>query len=179
MFALFQLNFHNQYFAAFGNSAALEARAKRLWKEALAPFSDEQILRAARRVVEECEYLPTLHRMIRACEEVLVCQGLPELRAAYLEAATKPSPKNAQPWSHPLVYHAGRATGWELLREAPEAVSFPAFARAWRELVRRHLAGEVFTVDRPALPERPAAPPLDPRRAAAALANLKRLVAEE
>lgn len=154
MFTLFRVNYHNQYHAAFGDVTVLN-QAKRLWKEALAPFSDGQILRAAREVIEGSDYLPTLHRMLTACEGALASEGLPPVMEAYREAANAPSPKNAQAWSHPAVYLAGRQVGWHAMAHLAENRSFPLFAAAYRELIKRVLAGEELAVDRaPALEEK-------------------------
>ena len=153
VFALFQINFHNQYFAAFGNSSGVESQAKRLWKESLQQFSNEQILRAAKKIIEQSEYLPTLHRMIRACEDDLGEQGIPDVRSAYMEAANKPSPKNVQEWSHPIVYHAGKSVGWYAMAHVAEHISYPAFEDIYRDLIKRCLGGEEFTVDKPAMIE--------------------------
>jgi len=131
-------------------------QAKRLWKEALDPFSPAQILAGARLVIEEADYLPTLHRMIRACEDTLAERGLPDCRSAYLEAANAASPKNAQDWSHPAVYHAGRLAGWHNLAQLPEPRSYPLFEKAYRRVIRKVLEGAVLTVDGPAqLPSKP------------------------
>ncbi|MCK9469671.1 MAG: hypothetical protein M0Q49_09665 [Porticoccaceae bacterium] len=177
VFTLFRVNYHNQYHAAFGDVAVLN-QAKRLWKEALAPFSDQQILRAAREVIESSDYLPTLHRMLSACEDSLVSEGLPPVLAAYREAANAPSPKNAQVWSHPAVYLAGRKVGWHNLAHLSESRSFPLFAAAYRELIKRVLAGEELVVDRgPALEDRTRAP-LARDQAREKLRGLKELFAK-
>ncbi len=148
VFTLFRINYHNQYHAAFGDTATLN-QAKRLWKESLGHFNSEQLLRAARKVIEQSDYLPTLNKMLTACEDDLADYGLPDARSAYLEAANKPSPKNAQSWSHPIVYHAGKILGWYAISHVPENVTYPAFVKVYRDLVRRLLAGEDFTVDAP------------------------------
>ncbi len=158
VFTLFRVNYHNQYHAAFGDTTVLN-QAKRLWKETLAPFRDDQILRAARQVIEASDYLPTLHRMLRACEDALASEGLPPVLTAYREAANAPSPKNAQSWSHPAVYLAGRQVGWHHMATLPEGRSFPLYAAAYRELIQRVLAGEELEVDRaPALEEQSGEP---------------------
>jgi len=148
VFSLFRINFHNQYHAAFSDTQVLN-QAKRLWKEALQPFSPSQILAGARRIIEEADYLPTLHRMIRACEDTLRDRGIPDCRSAYLEAANAPSPKIAFDWSHPAVYHAGRIAGWHNLANLPESRSYPLFEQAYRGLIRRVLEGEELRVEAP------------------------------
>ncbi len=153
VFALFRINYHNQYHAAFGDTAVLN-QAKRLWLSSLQIFTPEQVLNGAKAVIEESEYLPTLNRMIRCCESLNQAIGIPTPRDAYLEACNAPSPKIEQNWSHPAVYHAGRVTGWQKLASAPEAESYPEFQKHYRDQVRMAIAGKQLTIERPAkLPE--------------------------
>lgn len=175
VFSLFRINYHNQYHAAFGDTTVLN-QAKRLWKEALAPYDSEHILRAARRVIEESEYLPTLHKMLNACENSLTDLGLPKIRDAYLEAANAASPKNAQRWSHPAVYLAGRQMGWHNLSHLPEAKSWPLFAEAYREQIRQVLAGVTLEIDAPPQLEQKRPPPLPEDQAKQQLDKLKSLL---
>ena len=51
VFALFRLNYHNQYYAAWSDAQQL-GQVKRLWLEALSEFSGELILMGARRAIE-------------------------------------------------------------------------------------------------------------------------------
>ena len=153
MFALFRLNYHNQYYSAWGNDEQL-AQIKKFWLDALAGFSVEQILRGARSCVETSEYLPTLNRMLDACRHALDGLGLPDPRDAYLEACNAATPRNAQPWSHPVVYLAGRDTGWFFLANNSESMSFPVFQQHYRDYCERVQAGEEFVVDAPEALER-------------------------
>ena len=68
VFALFKLNYHNQFYKAFMQSSDLNS-TKRLWLESLAHFPTDVMLRAARSVMETSEFLPTLHTMLKHCEE--------------------------------------------------------------------------------------------------------------
>ncbi len=149
MFALFRLNYHNQYYSAFGDGSQLN-QVKKLWLDSLASHSIEAILLGARHCIETSEYLPTLHRMLECCREAhLKAQGLPEVHAAYREACLAPEPKHAQGWSHPAVYHAGRETGWFLLASSPESKSFPAFERCYRALCDQLAAGATLALPSP------------------------------
>ena len=110
VFALFRINYHNQFYAAFSDTTLLD-QAKRLWLETLGNFGEGIILAAARSVIEQSEYLPTINKMLDACDQQLITLGIPGAREAYLEACNAPGPKIVQSWSHPAVYHAGKATG--------------------------------------------------------------------
>ncbi|NCF19406.1 MAG: hypothetical protein GWP63_14275, partial [Haliea sp.] len=57
MFALFRLNYHNQYYAAFPDAEQLK-QIKKLWLESLADYPVEQILKGAKHAIEHSEYLP-------------------------------------------------------------------------------------------------------------------------
>lgn len=177
VFTLFRINYHNQYHAAFGDVTVLN-QAKRLWKEALAPYGNDHILRAARRVIEQSEYLPTLHKMLSACENSLTDLGLPTVRDAYLEAANAPSPKNVQHWSHPAVYLAGREMGWHNLSHLPEARSWPLFVDAYREQIKKVLAGDTLEIDAPPQLEQQRSPALPREEGSERLRQLKKLLAK-
>ena len=155
VFALFRINFHNQYHAAFGDTQLVN-QAKKLWLQSLGHFSAQQILQGARNVIEQSDYLPTLNRMITTCEEVSSEGGLPSVREAYLEACSAPSPKAAFNWSHPAVYHAGKEAGWFLLANEPETTSYPKFKECYRKLCRQIANGEEFLPPESLLEQQPA-----------------------
>lgn len=153
VFALFRINYHNQYYAAFKDNELLN-QARRLWLNSLAQFAPETILRGARKVIEESEYLPTLHRMIRACQGDPSKFGLVDAHQAYVEACRAPSPKAAFAWSHPAVYHAGCASDWYFLTTNAEKTAFPIFERHYLKLCERVMNGtELPAPNVPALPE--------------------------
>lgn len=155
VFALFRLNYHNQYYAAFPDAEQLK-QIKKLWLESLADYGVSQLLAGAKRAIEGSEYLPTLNRMHRCCREAAADLGLPTARAAYEEACAAPSPKAAQPWSHAAVYLAGRDSGWFTLSNKPEAATWPLFRDHYERYCARVLAGEAL--------ELPPAPALEQDR---------------
>jgi hypothetical protein len=154
VFALFRLNYHNQFYAAYPDSEPLN-QVKKLWLEALASFPIEQILRGARHAIENSEYLPTLNRMLESCHDSLRAYGLPDARSAFVEACTARSPRSAQAWSHAAVYLAGRDCGWFFLSNNTENITWPGFRDRYRDYCSRVMAGEVLEVPAPAaLPAR-------------------------
>lgn len=153
VFALFRINYHNQYYKAYNDDAVL-SQIKKLWLESLVQFEPRTILRGARKVIEESEYLPTLNRMIRACQGDPEAFGLPDARTAYIEACRAPSPKSAWHWSHAAVYHAGLASDWFFLANNSEKIAFPVFERHYQRLCEKVMNGvELPVPDAPALPE--------------------------
>ena len=152
MFALFRLNYHNQFYAAWPDKEQLN-HVKKLWLEALCGYPDEQVLRGARHAIENSEYLPTLNRMLESCQEALRELGLPDARTAYLEACNAASPRSARTWSHPAVYLAGRDSDWFFLTAEPEAKTWPVFQASYHHYCQRVMAGEQLTIPAPeALP---------------------------
>jgi hypothetical protein len=152
VFALFRLNYHNQFYAAYPDSEQVN-QVKKLWLEALGDFPVEQILRGAKHAIETSEYLPTLYRMLESCQEALQNYGLPAARAAYLEACKAGTPKTAQRWSHPAVYLAGKDADWFLLAGEPEQKTWPLFRDAYQHWCGRVMAGEKLEIAAPeALP---------------------------
>ena len=152
VFALFRINYHNQYYKAYNDDSVL-AQIKKLWLESLVQFEPQTILRGARKVIEESEYLPTLNRMIRACQGNPETFGLSDAHIAYIEACRAPSPKAAYAWSHPAVYHAGVASDWFFLANNSEKVAFPIFERHYKYLCEKVMSGHELTLpNAPALP---------------------------
>lgn len=149
VFALFQINYHNQYYSAFGDNTKSENLAKNLWLNKLKQFSAETICGAAEKIIAENDYLPTLHKMLTACRQVGMPKGLPSPRSAYNEACNKPSPKAAQHWSHAAVYLAARDCGWHMLGNEIERKALPLFEEIYLQYCERVLSGETFTIERP------------------------------
>ena len=153
VFALFRINYHNQYYSAFKDNELLN-QARRLWLNSLAQFAPETILRGARKVIEESEYLPTLHRMIRACQGDPEKFGLVDAHAAYVEACRASTPKAAFAWSHPAVYYAGCASDWYFLASNAEKIAFPIYERHYLKMCERVMNGEQLPApNAPALPQ--------------------------
>lgn len=154
VFAELELAYHNQFHKAFGQEGAL-ALAKKYWLGVLAEYRPEVILRAVRHVVRSSEYLPSIAAITRACEDAHTLFGLPSAEAAYVEACCAAEPKAAQEWSHPAVFRAGEATGWQVLAGEPRVRAFPLFEYHYGVLCRAVIAGERLDVPVvPALPEK-------------------------
>ena len=148
IFAQFEFAYHNQFHKAFPQSQD-QIIAKKFWLDSLREFSPAQIVAAARQVVREQPYLPSLSTMVQACLKGREIHGLPDNRRAYIEACNAPSPKAEQQWSHPAVYLAGKAAGWHLLASEPESVAMPIFEYHYEQLCRKVVSGEQLTIDAP------------------------------
>ena len=146
VFALFRLNYHAQFFKAFSTEAEL-TQIKKLWLGELARFTPETLLRAAKSILESSDFLPTLHTMIRHCESHSDTAKLPDPHSAYIEACRAPSPKARYRWSHPVVYHAGKACDWYFLQTSAESVAYPVFKRKYQDFCERVRAGEELALE--------------------------------
>ena len=141
VFALFRLNYHNQYYAAYSDAQQLN-QIKKLWLDSLREHPAAQLLQGAKLAIESSDYLPTLNRMRRCCEEALTALGLPAAREAYLEACNAGKPAEAQRWSHPVVYWTGQDCGWIFLASANESQSWPMFREHYQTRCAAVLRGE-------------------------------------
>ena len=175
VFALFRLNYHNQYYAAFPDAEQLK-QIKKLWLESLADYPVEQILKGAKHAIEHSEYLPTLNRMLECCQQGLADFGLPAAHDAYVEACQAPSPRSAQRWSHPAVYLAGRDSDWFFLTNNTERNTWPVFKEHYQQYCARVLRGESLEVPAPEALEKQAAEPLSRDEQLTELQKLKEKV---
>ncbi|MEH6589895.1 MAG: replication protein P [Halioglobus sp.] len=171
VFALFRLNYHNQYYAAYPDNGQVN-QIKKLWLESLTDYPVEQILRGAKHAIENSEYLPTLNRMHECCQQGLSDFGLPTAHAAYVEACNASSPKSAQAWSHPAVYLAGRDSDWFFLANNVERVTWPFYRDHYQRYCARVMRGEELAVPEPEALERDEVEPLSKEEQ---LAELRRL----
>jgi len=133
VFTLFRINFHNQFYKAYSDDRQLLNQAKKLWFESLKNYSASTVLAATKRIIEEQEYLPTLHQMLSRCAEQ-DCRA-PDVHQAYVEACNAPSPKAKHDWSHPAVYEAGRRSDWYFLSTTPEQYALSVFRNNYQTVL--------------------------------------------
>lgn len=143
VFSVFRINYHNQFYAAFTDDEKLNS-AKKLWLQTLEAFQAKTLLHAANQLVSTSEYLPTLSKFVSTCDNVQF--SLPSMREAYLEACMARSGKQDHVWSHPVVYHTGKACGWYLLRNQPEKQSWPIFKEHYIAQSKKIRNGETLTL---------------------------------
>lgn len=152
--------YHNQFIKAFSSREKLQY-AKKLWLSHLQHLRPEQIIAAAHHAIRESEYLPTIRGLLKYCNDELELYGLPDARAAYVEACMAQPPQDKASWSHPAVYFAGKASDWFFLANTPERQAYPVFERNYQLLCQRVRDGEQLHIPvAPALPENVPATPL-------------------
>lgn len=172
VFAEFEFAYHNQFHKAFATPENLVI-AKKYWLSNLEQYAPQQIVQAAKRIIKTQDYLPSIAALVRACEEGFDLFGLPSPRQAYIEACSAPSPKRAYAWSHDAVYFAGKATGWYLLANEPEAKAFPLFEYNYHQLCQRVMQGETLAREVPVPLSAKIERKLEPAEARARIAQLK------
>lgn len=142
VFTLFRVNFHNQYYKAFPDDSILN-QVKKLWFESLQQYNAKTVLAATKKIIEESEYLPTLHQMLSNCAQTH--SNAPNVHQAYVEACQAPSPKLEFNWSHPAVYETGRRASWYFLSTTSEKFAFSVFKTHYLEVLSELNSGAEFT----------------------------------
>ena len=173
VFAEFEFAYHNQFHKAFADFESLTI-AKKYWLSNLEQYSPSHIIAAGKTIIKSQEYLPSIATFLRACEQGYELFELPAVRAAYSEACGASSPKSAHGWSHKAVYFAGQKTGWFLLANEPESITFPLFEYNYALVVKRVMAGEDLQLQTPPALTEKVDSPMGKQATKARLAKLKK-----
>ena len=145
LFLKLELSYHYQFYKVFGTDHRLN-EAKKLWAESLKKFPAECINTAIETVIQANDYLPTLTEILKACSESMDAINIPTPQEAYIEAQKSSSPRQSFPWTHPIIYWAGREVGWELINSQNNNNTFQAFSKTYMRLVQEMKAGREFKV---------------------------------
>ncbi|MCP4596160.1 replication protein P [Neptuniibacter sp.] len=112
--------------------------------------SHEQVAMGVRQARKDpSDFFPSVGKFVSWCTPDPTEIGLPNVEAAYQEAADKYRSPSKKPWSHPAVYHAGKTTGWTMVGTAPRIEAFPIFKKAYEEICKQAMAGVTFTIPKP------------------------------
>lgn len=129
----------------FGTDDKL-AEAKKLWAESLKKYPSECIDSAVEIVIQSNDYLPTLTEIIKACSGSMGSINIPNPQEAFIEAQKSSSPRRSFPWTHPIIYWAGKEIGWELINSPNNTNTFQAFSKTYMRLVKELKAGKKFEI---------------------------------
>ena len=149
LFLKLELAYHYQFYKVFGTDDRLN-EGKKLWATSLKSFSTETILEGIESVVGSQSYLPTLTDLIKACSEINNQDGFPSVEEAYIEARKSFSPRAQYPWSHPIVYFAGKKIGWNFLDEKDSKELFFSFKKIFNKLKLEAFNGNEFKIEQTA-----------------------------
>ena len=145
LFLKLELSYHYQFYKVFGTDDKL-IEAKKLWAESLKKYPSECIDSAVEIVIQSNDYLPTLTEIIKACSGSMGSMNIPNPQEAFIEAQKSSSPRHSFPWTHPIIYWAGKEIGWELINSLNNANTFQAFSKTYMRLVKELKAGKKFEI---------------------------------
>ncbi len=162
LFTELELAYHNQFHKAFPDHQSL-TMAKQLWLRLLVEYQAEHITLAGRKAICDNTFLPTLHNIREYCDAAATA-GLPDVRAAYTEACLSREPRQNIAWTHPIVYYAGKATGWFFLSGQTESQTLPVFERNYELLIQRIKRGDTLSMPIAKAIEKQKTKPLEPEQ---------------
>ncbi len=145
LFLKLELAYHYQFYKVFGSDNKLN-EGKKLWANNLKKYDIEVINKASEEIIHSQPYFPTLTDIIKACEESKKNNALPTSEEAFIEALKSYSPRREFPWSHPIVYFAGKKTGWSSLNEKGRKEIFYDFRRNYERLIGLLNKGKKFSI---------------------------------
>ena len=145
LFLKLELSYHYQFYKVFGTDHKLN-EAKKLWAESLKKYPAECINAAVETVIQANDYLPTLTEILKACSWSMGTINIPTPQEAFIEAQKSSSPRQNFPWTHPIIYWAGKEVGWELVNSQNNSNTFRAFSKAYMRMVKEMKAGKKFKI---------------------------------
>lgn len=165
---------------AFPDQDAID-QAKKTWAKALIEngvTNPQQVAMGVRKARKSSSpYFPSVGQFIEWCNPSFEDFGLPDEREAFEEACKNSHSITRAQWSHPVVYLAGRETGFFSLKSRTEAQTYPSFKVRYKRLCERVLKGEDFTGQLPEfLPPPPRGEPAKPATIKKHLSELKQLM---
>jgi hypothetical protein len=146
LFLKMELSYHYQFYKVFGTDDRLR-EAKKIWAQSLKKYSTESIDDAIENVIQSNDYLPTLTEILKACAKTSGIKDMPSPQEAFIEAQKSSSPRKSYPWSHPVVYWAGREMGWDILNNSQKNNdSFEIFTKIYRRMIGEMKNGKKFNI---------------------------------
>ena len=159
LFLKMELSYHYQFYKVFGTDDRLR-EAKKIWAQSLKKYSTESIDDAIENVIQSNDYLPTLTEILKACAKTSGIKDIPSPQEAFIEAQKSSSPRKSYPWSHPVVYWAGREMGWDILNNSQKNNdSFEIFTKIYRRMIGEMKIGKKFDISAERSADKPG--PLD------------------
>jgi len=146
VFTRFMAIYGHKFKSSFETEAEMRI-AKREWAMSLANYSENELVAAVSISKETLAWAPSISEFIDILRNLNAAFGLPDVRAAYREASFYAQSPSTHQWSHNVVYHAGRATGWFELRSESEKQTFPLFSYHFDIMCQRFRQGD--PLDRP------------------------------
>ena len=143
LFLKLELSYHYQFYKVFGTDHRLK-EAKKLWAESLKKYPADSINAAIETVIQSNDYFPTLTEVLKACSGSMGSINIPSPQEAFIEAQKSSPPRQSFPWTHPIIYWAGKEVGWELINSPSNSNVFQAFSKIYIRLAKEMKAGKKF-----------------------------------
>ena len=145
IFARFMTIYGHKFKSTFQSEDEIRI-AKREWALSLQGYSEAELVLAVNRCKESFIWMPAIAEFLSLLRRDYESYGLPTTLDAYREACMAADHPREYDWSHPAVYHAGRATDWFRLRTEEKSQVFRDFEHNYRTLCRRVVDGESLEV---------------------------------
>ena len=145
LFLKLELAYHYQFYKVFGTDDKLN-EGKKLWANSLKKYEVTIINEASEEIIHTQPYFPTLTDIVKLCEQLKKSTSLPSADEAFIEARKSFSPRKKYNWSHPIIYLAGKKTGWNFLNEKDGRDIFYDFKKNYEHLVKAVNNGKVFSI---------------------------------
>ena len=145
LFLKLELAYHYQFYKVFGTDDKLN-EGKKLWANSLKKYEVTIINKASEEIIHTQPYFPTLTDIVKLCEQLKKSTSLPSADEAFIEARKSFSPRKKYNWSHPIIYLAGKKTGWNFLNEKDGRDIFYDFKKNYEHLVKAVNNGKEFSI---------------------------------
>ena len=145
LFLKLELAYHYQFYKVFGTDDKLN-EGKKLWANSLKKYEVSIINEASEEIIHTQPYFPTLTDIVKLCEQLKKSTSLPSADEAFIEARKSFSPRKKYNWSHPIIYLAGKKTGWNFLNEKDGRDIFYDFKKNYEHLVKAVNNGKEFSI---------------------------------
>ena len=145
LFLKLELAYHYQFYKVFGTDDKLN-EGKKLWANSLKKYEVTIINEASEEIIHTQPYFPTLTDIVKLCEQLKKSTSLPSADEAFIEARKSFSPRKKYNWSHPIIYLAGKKTGWNFLNEKDGRDIFYDFKKNYEYLVKAVNNGKEFSI---------------------------------
>ena len=152
LFLKLELAYHYQFYKVFGTDEKLN-EGKKLWANSLKKYEVTIINEASEEIIHTQPYFPTLTDIVKLCEQLKKSTSLPSADEAFIEARKSFSPRKKYNWSHPIIYLAGKKTGWNFLNEKDGRDIFYDFKKNYEHLVKAVNNGKEFSIPEDAVDE--------------------------
>jgi hypothetical protein len=143
VFTRFMAIYGHKFKSSFESDAEIRI-AKREWAMSLSKYSENELVAAVSICKETLAWAPSISEFISILKDLNSSLGLPDVRSAYREACFYGHIPSSHNWSHPVVYAAGKETGWFELRSLQEKEIYPQFSYHYDIMCRRFRQGDIL-----------------------------------